>query len=207
MRLCACGCGEAVRSPNAIFLQGHHAKIKTKNPPKRDWTGDSCKHCGITLTDETYSNRSKLNDSSDPNRRAWRICKDCLSSQKKLKRDHKQIREYSRRWKYFNWRKTLLNSARRRARDSGVIFDLEENDLNEMLRKQKNKCYWYGVELSWNDTKKFPSNYSLDRLDPKENYTAQNCILCCYAANIGREDCKKNEWRIREKIKSALKNV
>ena len=70
MRLCACGCGEEVRSPNAIFLQGHHAKIKTKNPPKRDWTGDSCKHCGITLTDETHSNRSKLNDSADPNRRA-----------------------------------------------------------------------------------------------------------------------------------------
>ena len=47
------------------------------------WTGDSCKHCGITLTDETHSNRSKLNDSADPNRRAWRICKDCLSSHKK----------------------------------------------------------------------------------------------------------------------------
>ena len=82
----------------------------------------------------------------------------------------------------------MINGARRRARDSGVIFDLEENDLNEMLREQNNKCYWYGVELSWHDIKKFPSNYSLDRLDPKENYTTQNCVLCCYAANIGRGD-------------------
>ena len=91
MRLCACGCGEEVRSPNARFIQGHHAKTKTKNPPKRDWTGYSCKHCGVILTDKTHSNRSKLNDSSDPNRRAWRICKDCLSSQKKSKRDHQRM--------------------------------------------------------------------------------------------------------------------
>ena len=89
-----------------------------------------------------------------------------------------------------------------------IVRVMKENDLNEMLREQSNKCYWYGVELSWNDTKKFPSNYSLDRLDPKGNYTFENCVLCCYAANIGRGDCKKSEWRIIcEKIKSALRNV
>ena len=63
------------------------------------------------------------------------------------------------------------------------------------------------VEMTWEEIAKFPSNYSLDRLNPKGDYNPENCVLCCYASNIGRGDCPQDQWtKIVKEIKNNLIN-
>ena len=102
LKLCSCGCGEAVKNLKASFINGHHTRLKKKNII-RDYTGDNCKHCGVLLNHITHSNRSKLNKNASSYRRAWRICKRCLAKQKKKSRNTEKSNLYNKKQRYKNW--------------------------------------------------------------------------------------------------------
>ena len=205
MRLCACGCGQNVKSESANFLTGHHQRLKEKNP-KRDLTGYKCKYCDQKLTSKNHSNRSKLGKNTDPARRAWRICKNCLKIRKSETRDHKQARAYSKEFAFKKWQNTLANQCRRRARDYGVRCEITPKIISELNKKQNGKCYWLGIPIVPSKKPKSLDQPSVDRIKPDGDYTEKNCVLSCYFANIGRRNTDLTTWKTSvEKLKISIK--
>ncbi len=206
MKLCACGCGEKVKSATARFLTGHHQRLKGINPI-RDYTGYDCKHCGEKLTTDNHSNRSKLSSDVDPRRRAWRICKDCLKNQKAKTRDREQSRAYSKKFHFEKWEHTLSNQCRRRARDYGVKCEITPEIILDLYRKQNGKCYWLGIPIFPSKSAKSLNQPSVDRIEPTGDYIQKNCVLSCYFANIGRRNTNAGAWQKSvEKLKNAIRD-
>lgn len=70
--------------------------------------------------------------------------------------------------------------------------------VNEKLKEQDGKCYWFKVPLEIafpNSSNVLPLKISLDRLDCSKGYTKENCVVCCFAANCGRGNASPEEWR------------
>ena len=41
---------------------------------------------------------------------------------------------------------------------------------------------------------RFPAKPSVDRLDNSKPHSLENCVLTCFAANIGRNSTPRREW-------------
>ena len=65
--------------------------------------------------------------------------------------------------------------------NSAVQFDLEFNDLTYMLQRQQYKCYYSGIPMNCQENTDW--KMSLERLDNREGYTRQNCVLICWEFN------------------------
>jgi len=80
----------------------------------------------------------------------------------------------------------LILAAKRRANKKQIEFDLSEQFITELLRKQNNKCAITQIEF---DTLKEYSNrtrpfaISIDRIDSLKGYTGDNVRLVCVAVN------------------------
>tara|TARA_A200000113_G_scaffold131513_1_gene118296 strand:- start:68 stop:619 length:552 start_codon:yes stop_codon:yes gene_type:complete len=160
----------------------------------RDYTGHPCSHCGVTLDENTHSNRSKLSSTVNRKTRAWRICRACISKNKKKTRDYEQARAYSRKFAYQKWENTLANQCRRRARDYALKCEITPEIIKEMYQRQNGKCFWLKIPLIPSKQKKALNQPSVDRLDPSGDYTIDNCVLCCFFANIGRRNTDRETW-------------
>ena len=147
----------------------------------RDTTGMPCINC--ILNDTNHSNRSRLSDSVNSKTRAWRICKDCLKKNKARTRDRHNSRAYSKKYMIEKWQYILANQCKRRARDTGVKNEISADTIIKMYRKQEGKCFWLGIKVKPSINAKALDQPSIDRLDAKGDYTAENCVLCCYFAN------------------------
>lgn len=82
--------------------------------------------------------------------------------------------------------------------------------IENLLKKQKNKCFWYNIDLEIDSIEgsRNPSKLTIDRLDCNIGYTKTNVVLTCYAANCGRGDCPVEIWeKIIERIKEGLNNI
>jgi len=206
MPLCECGCGLPTKSENARFITGHHQRLKGKNPTN-DYTGYNCIKCNITLNSETHSSVSKLSTTAKSYRRAYRICRNCLSTYRSKTRNREKSRAYSRKFAYEKWEHTLANQCRRRSRDYGLTNEITFLMIKKIFQRQKGKCYWFGIDMIPSREKKALNQPSVDRLDPNKGYTESNCILCCYFANIGRRNTEKELWdKCVEKMKLAIKD-
>ena len=64
-----------------------------------------------------------------------------------------------------------------------------------MFNKQDGLCYWFKIPLIPSKDKKHPQQPSLDRLDSSKGYTRDNVVLCCYSANIGRNENDLDTWK------------
>jgi hypothetical protein len=110
------------------------------------------------------------------------------------------------------WSNSLLSNSKSRDCEN----TLSVNDIEEIYKKQNGLCYWFNVPLIPTLTKKHPQQPSLDRLDRLKGYTIDNGVLCCYAANIGRNETDVETWnnfidvllnkssKTEEKIKTEL---
>ena len=180
--------------------------METQKTNNYDLTGLPCKSCGIILNNSTHSNRSKLTPEYRKKRRPWRICKTCLTKQKARTRNRKKDRAYSKEYKVLNWEKTLIQGCKKRAKEFNLTFDLKEKDLTDLFKKQKGRCFWFGVKLNYISQKKYLFKTSVDRIDNSRGYTKNNIILCSYFANIGRSDASFSEWQASsKKIIKSLK--
>jgi hypothetical protein len=90
------------------------------------------------------------------------------------------------------WSNSLLSNSKSRDCEN----TLSVNDIEEIYKKQNGLCYWFNVPLIPTLTKKHPQQPSLDRLDRLKGYTKDNVVLCCYAANIGRNETDVETWKI-----------
>ena len=173
---------------------------------KYDFTGMPCIKCGELLSDKNHSNRSKLTPEQREKRRPWRICKLCLRKQKSRTRNRKKDRAYNRIYKVKNWEKTLFTGCKKRAKEKRLKIDINVEDIQNLSKKQKNKCYWFNVELNYIDKKKYLFKPSIDRIDNKKGYTKKNIILVSYFANIARGETDFYLWKeCAKKIIQSIK--
>lgn len=88
------------------------------------------------------------------------------------------------------WANVLLHNSKKRDCENTLSVD----DIIEIYEKQNGLCYWFKIPLIPSLTNKHPQQPSLDRLDRFDGYHKNNVVLCCYAANIGRNDTNKETW-------------
>lgn len=78
--------------------------------------------------------------------------------------------------------KSLLSAARTRSRYAELDFDLTRDFLLGLWRKQGGKCYYTGMELTFDGNRR-PSALSIDRVDSSLGYTQENVVLCSRVVN------------------------
>jgi hypothetical protein len=88
------------------------------------------------------------------------------------------------------WQNTLIHDSKHRNIENTLTVD----DINEMFENQKGLCYWFKIPLIPSNKSKHPQQPSIDRLDRNKGYTKDNVVLCCYSANIGRNENDLETW-------------
>ena len=125
-------------------------------------------------------------------------CKECLleitrnyKRKKRLNPEHRKTEGQKQKERRVRlWQNTLLHDSKHRK----IEHTLTINDINEMLKKQNGLCYWFKIPLIPSNKHKHPQQPSLDRLDRHKGYTKDNVVLCCYSANIGRNENDLETW-------------
>ena len=125
-------------------------------------------------------------------------CKECIlkvtrdyKRRKRLDPEHRKkegILQKERRVRL--WQNTLIHDSKHRKIECTLTVD----DINEMFNRQNGLCYWFKIPLIPSDKTKHPQQPSLDRLDRNKGYTKDNVVLCCYSANIGRNENDQETW-------------
>jgi hypothetical protein len=88
------------------------------------------------------------------------------------------------------WQNTLIHDSKHRNIENTLTVD----DINEMFENQKGLCYWFKIPLIPSNKSNHPQQPSIDRLDRNKGYTKDNVVLCCYSANIGRNENDLETW-------------
>ena len=118
--------------------------------------------------------------------RQWR--KTWSSAQ--LEREAKRNRE----WHHKNPEKSLLQTARVRARRKGLSFEIDISDV-----VIPTICPCLGIQLVWkNDTLKQgsdPNHPTIDRIDPTKGYVKGNVWVISWRANRLKSDATLQELR------------
>lgn len=110
---------------------------------------------------------------------------------KRLNPEHRKIEGLKQKERRVRlWQNTLIHDSKHRKIENNLTVD----DINEMFEKQNGLCYWFKIPLIPSNQKKHPQQPSLDRLDRNKGYTKDNVVLCCYSANIGRNENDLNVW-------------
>ncbi len=91
-----------------------------------------------------------------------------------------------------NWKKYYQRRIGEKKRSSTLTVE----ELLEIHQQQNGKCALTGVDLTCQliPGKKTHTNASLDRLDPKGEYTINNIQLVCVAVNRLRVDMSTEEF-------------
>lgn len=164
-----------------------------------------CTLCKVTLTEESW-------------------CTPCKKAYlQRYKADHKEhIKDLNRSWRVSNrehyqeykntyYRTThgrcveLCRSAKRRAKNRGLDFDLNTTYLEELWAVQSGLCLLTGIKLRIAPESTggyhFYDSPSIDRADPKRGYTKDNVRLICYGMNCCLHDFGELVFkRVSEKI-------
>jgi len=125
-------------------------------------------------------------------------CKECVLEKtreyKREKRKDPKFRktegEKQKERRVRLWLNTLVHDSKRRDVEHSITID----DLQEIYEKQNGICYWFGVPLTPSPKHKYPLQPSIDRLDRNKGYTKDNVVICCYTANIGRNENDLETW-------------
>lgn len=103
------------------------------------------------------------------------VCKTCINSD----------------WAYCLMKNISSRESRRcRVRDKGMNIRYARS----LLKKQKGKCYWLGIELDVVNKCKLRKP-SLDRIDNSKGYEVGNVVLSTVFANTARRDATVDEMK------------
>lgn len=151
----------------------------------------NCKECSVEL-DET--NRAKNNKENKKCGKLWCICKKCHLKTRKEYRNKPESKikgkNYALKMREQKWNQYLFFLIKRRDPNT----DLSVEYIKEMWDKQNGLCFWFKIPMTITSKNKFPSKPSIDRIDNDKAYTKDNCVLCCYSANIGRNTNNVDDW-------------
>jgi hypothetical protein len=150
--------------------------------------GRQCSKCGDIKSHDDFYQTQRGNR-----------CKECIligtreyKRKKRLDPEHRKtegVKQKERRIRL--WQNTLIHDSKHRKFENTLTV----NEINEIYDKQNGLCYWFKIPLIPSNRKKHPQQPSLDRLDPKRGYTKDNVVLCCYSANIGRNENDIDTWK------------
>jgi len=147
----------------------------------------NCEKCDVELNE---ANRARNNKSG----KLWCICNKCYSQKRKTYRNNLsskiKSKEYALKRRESNWNNYLFSLVKKRYPDT----DLSPEYIKEMWNKQNGLCFWFKIPMTITAKNKFPSKPSIDRIDNDKQYTKDNCVLCCYSANIGRNINNVDDW-------------
>ena len=150
-------------------------------------TQKKCKICNeVKSSDEFYKSQRGLR------------CKICvLESTREYKKNRRKDAEFrkiegqkQKERRVRLWKNTLIHDSKHR----GIKNTLTVDEVNELFENQKGLCYWFKIPLMPSNKTKHPQQPSLDRLDRNKGYTKDNVVLCCYSANIGRNENDLETW-------------
>lgn len=141
-------------------------EVKSVDDFYKSQRGSKCKICTLNITREYKKNKRKSIE---------------FRKSEGLKQKERRVRL---------WQNTLIHDSKRK----GVENTLTIDDITEMYNKQNGLCYWFKIPLIPSNKNKHPQQPSLDRLDRKKGYTKDNVVLCCYSANIGRNENNLETW-------------
>lgn len=97
--------------------------------------------------------------------------------------------------------KRMVASARNRAREKGLPFDLKATDIYPL----PTHCPVLGIEMMPHDNRGFQKNaYSLDRIIPARGYVKGNVAVISLAANMAKSCASLKELR---KVADWLESV
>ncbi len=101
------------------------------------------------------------------------------------------------------------SGAKARAREIGVPCNITPDSLKLLWRKQEGRCYWTGLELSFDhEADRHPLKPSIDRLVPAAGYCDGNVVWATNLANRARGDCPVDEFaEILKKLASAYQRA
>ena len=103
----------------------------------------------------------------------------------------------------------LIYNFKKRAKLTGVPFDLEPQDIKNKLNLAGSKCPVLGVdmEISKLGSKNNDLTPSIDRIDPKKGYVKDNIIVVSMRANRIKTDATVDEIRrVSDFYEKLLKN-
>ena len=141
-------------------------EIKTIDDFYKSQRGKKCKVCVLNITREYKRQKRKDSDF----------------------RKSEGIKQKERRFRL--WQNTLIHDSKHR----GIENTITVGDINELYEKQNGLCYWFKIPLIPSEKHKHPQQPSLDRLDRNKGYVKDNVVLCCYSANIGRNENDLETW-------------
>jgi len=119
------------------------------------------------------------------------------NKQKHWKRDYlrkhdPEYRKKDREYTVKNYRKHivryLVKSARRRAKEKGIIFDITTDHIS-----LPELCPLLGIPMKMNENKRQPNSYSIDKIDNTKGYTPGNVWVISSKANLLKGDATIEE--------------
>ena len=145
-----------------------------------------CAKCGCKRTRRTFRG---------PQWERGGVCTACKNARRRERRKtdlHFRLRDSAqqRAKRVRRWEQQLVTQCR--AHDPQSTLTLA--DVQELHRRQKGRCFWFGVEMRPDPRARFPAKPSVDRLDNSKPHSLENCVLTCFAANIGRNSTPRREW-------------
>jgi hypothetical protein len=152
-----------------------------------------CTKCGSVLPLSGFYTTGKKRDGS-PKYNSW--CRDC--SRLKMASYHQQtwgperlqFSAHKRTQSVRAFMSYLLAKARRR-RDCQITAD----DLEAIWASQGGRCALTGWEMTMRlGEGQVPTNASIDRIDSRLGYSAENVQLVCRAANVAKSDLPQQEF-------------
>ena len=96
-----------------------------------------------------------------------------------------------------NWMQILYSSAKKRAAQKNLEFNLSFDDIKELGNRSGMKCEVSGIPFSWDKPahcRVAPYIPSIDRIDSTKGYTKDNVRLICWAVNISLSDWGDNTF-------------
>lgn len=124
------------------------------------------------------------------------LCKKC---------EAKYQVELRRRNYHAYWWKILFRQCLQSAKGRSLEISISPEDILALYEKQNGLCYWFGLPIVLTGETKHPQKPSVDRLISTSGYTKDNIVLCCLAANLGRNSASFELFSAFSKLVRGLR--
>lgn len=157
-----------------------YIRKKTKKPVAR------CKTCNYSLSRKSYGKLTK--EEKDERNRQHTVW----------------VREQINKGNFKVFVRSKLNSYKHSAKTKGVPFDLSVSFLVDLLKRQEQRCYYTGVDLTFESFRGLGkrritlvnshNQASLDRKDPQKGYVEGNVVWAAWIVNTCKNMLSEKEF-------------